>query len=65
MLTTYGIYAEMFGVEREIAEFTNEEDAKKAIEFLEKKYGGKYRIVEEVVFEKFEEFVIKEMEVSE
>ena len=57
MIKTYGLYSDELGITVEIVEFTNKEDAEKAKDYLEKKYGGKYIVNEESVFESFEEFL--------
>ena len=61
MIKTYGIYAIDFsilksGVLIEIAEFKKRRSAEKAVEYLEKNLGGKYKIYDEIVFENFKEF---------
>jgi len=56
-MKTWGIYAWEFGVRHEIAEFKNKEDAERALKYLRENFGGKYEVIQERVFESFEEFV--------
>ena len=55
-METWGIYATAFGIRAEIVEFTKKEDAEKALGYLKEKYGGKYELIPERVFESFGEF---------
>lgn len=55
-MDTWGIYVTIFGVRVEIAEFTNREDAEKALEYLKENYQGEIELVPEHVFESFDEF---------
>ena len=55
-METWGIYATALGIRAEIVEFTKKEDAEKALRYLKEKYGGKYELIPEQVFESFDEF---------
>lgn len=56
-MKTWGIWTGIFGMNIEVAEFKNKEDAEKAKEYLEKKYGGRYRVLQEKVYESYDEFL--------
>ena len=55
-MDVYVLKAKAFGVVHDIAEFTKKEDAERAKEYLQKKYGGDLIIVKDITFTSFEEF---------
>ena len=62
MIKTYGVYATMFSITSEVAEFKNKEDAGKAKGYLQRKYGVRCKVIEEGIFESYDEFLKKEGE---